>query len=311
MIVLGAEGASFNTDTQIINDTSGLVIRIRPNDFDTTYSDSKGQFTFENNEPEFYLKPEGYVVVASKGSKLGIEKVPYTSEGYSDVDLTIGPATDFQVQSRSLPGDTTLSFVAAQISGTNYYTKPDSSGVFKFNSVPSGVLDIVLLRSNKSILTFKQFVVDPGCNAVLVADPNRSTDYWTPKDCAYRDYKGRPYILWSSPYNGSTGDEAKVNAGQPYDVHIQFSHAMDTRLTSKALTAFSSDNNISLDSLWWQGDDEVFIAFCSKDSSGNCSRISNYFRKSVKYSVIVDTTAQTIAGVKFANPDTLWFIPEP
>jgi hypothetical protein len=305
MIVLGMEGASFNTDTQIINDSSGLIIRIRPIEFDTTYSDSSGKFTFENTEPG------EYVVVASKGPKLGIEKVPYSSDGYSEVNVKVGTAADFQIQSRSLPGNAALSFVAAQISGTNYNVKPDSSGVFHFNSVPSGVLDIVLLRSNESIVTFKQFITDSSCNAVLVADPNRPTDYWTPKDCGYRDYQGRPYILYSSPYSSSTGDEAKANGGQPYDVHIQFSHAMDTRLTSQALTAFSSDNNISLDSLWWRGDDEVFIAFCSKDSSGNCSRISDYFRKGVKYSVVIDTTAQTIAGVKFANPDTIWFVPEP
>lgn len=305
MIMLGPEGTSFGSDTQIVRDSAGLIIFVRSLKFDTIYSDTKGQFTFEN------IIPGHYVVVASKNSKLGIESITSKSNEYSTVNVTLGTPADILIKSKSFPTSSPLSFKAAQISGTSYLATPDSFGNFRFNSIPSGVLDIVLYKSNDSIETFRQFVTEPGCSAVLVADPNRSTDYWTPEDCGPRDYQGRPYITFSSPPNASTGNDAKVNIGQSYEVHIQFSHSMDTRLTSNALKVFSSDNSISLDSKWWQGDDEVFISFCTKDSSDTCTRVKDYFRKGVKYSVVVDTTAQTIAGVKFASPDTIWFIPEP
>jgi hypothetical protein len=101
-----------------------------------------------------------------------------------------------------------------------------------------------------------------------------------------------------------------VNSGELYDVAIQFSHPMDTRKTSKAFSAVSSDTKTVIDSLWWQGADVVYIRLCTKDNAGNCTGRDSLYSSGVRYSVVIDTSAETGLGVKYSFPDTVSFIPK-
>lgn len=305
MVIMGKAGAAGIVDTTYTSGSDELSICFTLKYFDTTYTDNNGQFTFEA------VPPGSYVLLASKNNLLGICKVDHSIYEYSETDLLLEPSVALTVHSQYLYTDTTslkTKFAAARIEGTPITAAPDSSGIINFYAVPAGDLNVLLYVNDGTIRDFTNLETQYGCGAQLDADPLLAESYWTPRDCGPRHDIDRPYVLWSSPSDGAKGAQVTENLVKTYDIAVQFSHPMDTRLTANAISVFSSDSTVSKDSIWWDGN-EMYITLCEKDDQGQCSRTDSLFKTGINYSVVIDTTARTAFGVNFSHPDTINFAP--
>lgn len=126
-----------------------------------------------------------------------------------------------------------------------------------------------------------------------------------------RDPLAMPYVLSITPSDGAQGELVNQHRNRSYDIEIQFSHPMDSKLTNPAVYVKSSDSLTVLDSIWWQGGNVAYLKLCTDDGSGQCVWGDSLYRSGITYSVIVDTNATTSLGVRFPYPDTLTFIPKP
>ena len=302
-VVIGRKGAVGTIDTTYAQSLGDFYLCFRTVSFDTVYCDRDGAFTFDT------VSPGEYVIVASKDSMLGMVAVSHSYYEVSQANVFLERAARMTIEPYfDTDSNSANRFLVANVAGTVISATPDSAGVFTFNMLPSGDLDIVLYNSNGGYEEAGSVTIFPGCSASIAVDPLLGSDYWTVKDCGYRDPLGRPYVIWSSPEMGASGEDVK-SSGSDYDLVLQFSHSMDTRNTGNAISAVSGDSLTSIDTLWWQGSDMIYIALCTKDSTGNYSREVSPFRSGVTCSIAIDTMAQTVLGVKFAHKEVISFNP--
>jgi hypothetical protein len=301
MVVLGVDGATGSVDTTYVQPVGDFLLCFKAVSFDTVFCDAHGFFRFDS------VAPGDYVLVASKGSKSGMQKIRHSYYQESETQIVLDASVNVTIETFGA-GSSDVNFKVAHISGTTFTAGADSQGVFRFRGIPSGDHEIVLYRSDDTYESYAEFTVLPGCSASMVVDPERSSGFWTAKECGPREPLGRPYILWSSPADGAEGMQNVDVGNSVYDIVIQFSHSMDTRSTGKAVKVISSDSLTSIDSLWWEGAGVLYIALCTRDSLGECIE-GTPFREGVTYTVVVDTTAKSDLGVNLSYPETLIFRP--
>lgn len=308
MVVMGLAGKGGVIDTVVDVKHGDFNIIYNLKMLDTTYTDVQGRFTFENHSPG------NYVVVAIKKEvkMLALENVTCSFNDTFEINLELKPAAKITIKPYYFIEGDSGNFLSAQIAGTGIVANAnDSTGVIEFDMVPQGDLDLVLLRSDKSMEFFPKLKTESDSNSILRVYNNRPSSYWTAIVPGARDPKSRPYILGSSPLNGATGDQINQAEDRTFDIEIRFSHPMDGILTENALAILSSDGSTSLDSAWWRGGNILCLNLCTKNSLGECAPRDSLYKKGVTYSVIIDTIAESSYGVRLAYPDTLTFVPKP
>lgn len=302
MVVRGSKGWQFeDTAINYADKLGDISVIISSSGFDTTYCDQDGEFTFGS------VIPGEYVLLASGNAFLGIQSINHNYHEDSYAEICVTEPVELSIVPYYEIADSTVKFSAVRVSGTPVYAKADSLGTINFKTVPSGELDLILYRENGDVEKYSGLGAVPGGSAVLKVDPLRSGSYWTPMvSSGVRDPLGRPYVIWNSPQEGVDSIDSESLQSSEYDMEIQFSHPMDTRNTTNAVSVYSPDS-CEIDSIWWQGADIMRLSFTK---SGSLSESSGDFLYDydVKYSIIIDTNAQSALGVHFAYPDTLSFI---
>lgn len=308
MVIMGRQGLIGIIDTTVNINRGDFSLFLNLRLFDTAYCDVQGRFVFEN------VIPDDYILVA-KSKETGMLAMSNISCPYDqnyEIDLILKTGAELTIKPYYFNNTDTSNFIAAQIAGTGFYATADTNtGLLEFEQVPSGELEIVLFRQNNSKEIFNELVTVSGISSTLMVDPHRNSSFWTVIKPGPREPLGRPYILSSTPSDGARSDSVNQSSDRIFDVEIQFSHPMDSKLTNPAVSVKSSDGLTSLDSIWWQGGNVAYLKFCTIDSSGRCIRGDSLYRSGTVYSVIIDTTASTSLGVSLAYPDTLTFIPKP
>lgn len=308
MIIVGRQGQSGIIDTTISSKYGDFFFSYNLKSLDTVYCDIHGSFFLED------LFPGDYVLVA-QSKETGMFALANVSCNYNEtltVDMILEAAAELTIKPYYYSSGDSSRFIAAQVAGTGFAVVADSnSGILKFDMVPAGELEIVLFRENNSKEVFSDFRTASGETSTLLVDPQRPNSFWTAIVPGPRDPLGRPYILSSNPSDGAQGLAVNQDVNRSYDVEIQFSHPMDSKLTNPAISVKSDDSLTVLDSIWWQGGNVAYLKLCTNDGSGQCVRGDSLYRIGIKYSVIIDTNATSSLGIKFAYPDTLTFIPKP
>lgn len=259
--------------------------------FDTMNCDMLGKFLFDS------LALGEYVIVAERQKKIEIIKVVVVNED-AKADMELKDPVDITIKTYAVLDTTKPYFVSSRIAGTPLVAKADSAGVILFKSVPPGLLDVVLYKSDTSRQTFTDLTVSPVSGAILMVDPKRPPSYWTVKTLE-RKSSDRPYVLRYGIWNASLPTEGTTE----YDLYIQFSQPMDVIPTSNALHIASSDSTIQIDEMSWQGTGLIYLRLCVKDSAGVCNRerLSNLS----SWTLSVDTSATSAFGYKLAWPEVL------
>jgi len=307
MAMIGRQGVSGIIDTTIEVKHGDFSIIYNIKALDTAYCDMQGSFFFED------LFPGDYVLVAqSKETRmLALVNVSCSYNETLTVDMRLETPAELIIKPYYYTNGDASNFVAAQIAGTGFTVNADNSGILKFDMVPAGELEIVLFRENNTKEVFYNFKTASGKKSTLLVDPHRPNSFWTAIEPGPRDPLGRPYILSSSPSDGAQGTMVNQDRNRSYDIEIQFSHPMDSKLTNSAVSVKSNDSLTVLDSIWWQGGNVAYLKLCTDDGLGQCIRGDSLYRSGITYSVIIDTNATTSLGVRFPYPDTLTFIPKP
>jgi hypothetical protein len=307
MVILAKRGADPGYDgEQSCVDDGNIGVCSTPIHFDTTYTDDRGNFRFDT------VYPGAYVIVASQNGLLALAEIEERAfqEGET-VSLTLDtPATIFVKPYEA--GDTAgIHFRGVRVAGTGFMDSADEGGEMALRSVPAGKLDLILYRSDTTNMIFPSFRTDAGRTAELYFDPSMPVSYWTPHPSGERDPLGRPYIL--DTYIPSVHADSLVfpSPTQQFDLRIRFSHPMDAVSIAGALSVFSDDTATTIQSLWWEGGNVLYVSLCVADSLGSCRTSESQFEKGVTYGVTIDTTAETSFGVPFAHEATIRFIPEP
>lgn len=267
--------------------------------FLTTRTDESGVFTFDS------VYPGSYVVVAAKNGLLALEYVEQRAYQFAHAELVLTEPAEI----RLVPYDAFTAeapyFKGARVAGTVFSNAVDSDGSIFLEAVPKGDLDLILYRSDDKMQVFPAFSAGSGCSSELYVDPALPESYWTPHTCT-RDPLGRPYVLET---HIPAVDGAEQHGAEPYDIRIKFSHDMDGLSIKKAVQGFSSDGSASVDSLWWDAGDVLYVTLCISDTTGTCRTGEDRFLQNVTYGVSIDTTAQTALGVGFACEERVTFTP--
>ena len=125
------------------------------------------------------------------------------------------------------------------------------------------------------------------------------------------DISAAPTVIQVSPPNGTTGFLARTHYGKNYDFALEFSHAMNTRLTEEAVTITDPDDSLRIENIRWEGPDLAYIKICAIRETGGCTSLNNKYQIGKKYSITITSHAESIFGAALAEPETLWYIPEP
>ncbi|HMA65582.1 MAG: carboxypeptidase-like regulatory domain-containing protein, partial [Fibrobacterota bacterium] len=155
------------TDT-VIRNGLGFIFKLQY--FDTIFTDDHGAFSFDS----LYL---GDYVVAVKAP--GLAGVDYVSvfDGSAEASLAIELTKPSVVTIRpAVKGDT--SFSVARIAGIPYQAKVDSSGIIRFDSLPSGIRTLILYGRDESRFVFDNVTIKPETNAELVVDASIPVVEW-------------------------------------------------------------------------------------------------------------------------------------
>jgi hypothetical protein len=278
-----------NSKDTIVKD--GFTYIVNRRSFDTVICDAYGHFSFDD------LSVGEYVLLADLQQKRGIVKVS-TVLGNVDATIMIDNPVDITIKPYAVPDTSQPYFTGSRIAGTPLVAKADSAGVILFRSVPSGLLDVLLYKSNNTTETFKDLRVSLASGAVLMVDPKRSTSYWTVKT-KDRESSDRPYILSYGIWNDSLPTEGTTE----YDLYIQFSQPMEVIPTENALHILSSDSTIQVDESSWQGTGLIYLRLCARDSTGVCNR--DRLSGISSWTVTVDTLATSSFGYQMAWPEVL------
>ncbi|MBN1577710.1 MAG: hypothetical protein JW913_14215 [Chitinispirillaceae bacterium] len=307
MVILSKQGADpgWGEEQPCIPD-EGIGICSRPIYFDTTYTDDTGAFRFDT------VYPGSYVLVAACDGLLALEYVEQRAfQDGEEVSLYLDKPATVQIKTYETYDTSALHFRGVRVAGTGFTDVADETGEMVLRDVPEGELDLILYRSDAVSMTFPSLRTEAEKNAELYVDPVMPVSYWTPHPSGYRDPLGRPYVVETSipAIEGDSIDHFKD--GKPFDLRISFSHPMDAISTAGALNGFSDDAAATIQSLWWEGGNVLYVSLCVADTLGSCDTSESRFRAGVTYGVTIDTTAQTSFGVHFAHEATVRFIPEP
>jgi len=272
---------------------------------DTVYSNENGRFQFSS------VEQGDYAIFAQKDSLLGITHVKFDSLYDSNIEIQLDEPGAITIRLESLEQDS-FSILGARIAGTNYLFTPDSNGNLHLSNAPGGEMVIILYDNKGQTTLFKNLKTKGGCEAYIIVDANKPPEEWISGGCGVRDPLEKPYLTWVSPPPGAVGAVARVNRNNDYDMALQFSHSMNTRITGNAISVVSSDSLAGLKELRWQGSDVLYINFCHKAfAEQDLCQNSGAYKVGATYSVIIDSMAESVLGVKISEPETLSFTPEP
>lgn len=266
--------------------SGGFMVIAKRHLFDTVVTDDNGKYKFEQ------VKGGKCVIVAEKDyyKALLMTIVNYDT----DIDLQLSPAVSFTVEPYPALDTTKPHFVESRIAGTSFVARADSNGIIRFTSAPTGVVDIVLFKSDSSHVVYTGLDLHQSITVVQV-DPALASQYYTVKS-DFRKWNGRPYVL----RYGKWSDSLPNNRTKAYDVYVQFSHPMDPYLTSKAMQVSSPDNKIQIEYVDWQGEGLVYLKLCAKDPLGVCD--DNLLHSMKNWTVDIDTTAVSLYGIRITWP---------
>jgi len=272
---------------------NGIIIVINNRVFDTAICDNAGTFYFDD------IVTGEYVITATLDKK-GISMPVVIDGGDNEADLRLADLSGMTVNLYTLPDTTKPYLVSARITGTEYTATVDSSGVIRFDSVPSGFKALTVFKSDAGALTIEELVVAPGEKAVITADPSRDLSYWTVRT-AYHLWDARPFV----ERHGRWNDSILTPDSSVYDLFVQFSHPMDTYITSGALQCSSPDSTVKIDKMLWHGSDLLLVRLCVRDSLGACNRFGAVSMSSV--TITVGTAAVSTYGISLVYPEVLKF----
>lgn len=272
---------------------NGIVIVVNNKLFDTTYCDNYGRFVFRD------LTPGEYTVYASLGKYGRIAPVTLDS-GENETGIELAELANMTVRLYSNLDTTKVYLKSARITGTPFTAVADSNGTFRFDSVPSGFGAITFFKSDKNLLTLDGLVVEPAENAAIVADPQRDISYWTIRT-AYHEWNARPFV----ERYGVWKDSILTPDSSSYDLFVQFSHPMDTYITSGALHCSSVNGNVKIDKMFWHGSDLLLLRLCMQGDSGVCMGTLSDVQTDI--TVTVDTTSVSTYGIRMVSPEILRF----
>jgi hypothetical protein len=273
---------------------------------DSAITDSKGDFAFRN------VAAGSYVLTAQKNSQLGIANVSMASSGGADVDILLNAPISITLYIDSLSD--TLDITGAKIAGTRFLFSGDTGANLVLSSAPAGdMLPIVLTGRTGMRYQYAMLKPDAGSKAYIIVDASKPPEQWISGGYGPRTALDTPFVVWASPPPGATGAFARLNRHTEYEMAIQFSLPMNTRLTRQAINVSSSDGSAAIDTITWQGADVVYIRFKRLPSLYGIAQTGyGYpFRVGVRYRVTISANAQSIFGIPFAAAETLWIMPEP
>ncbi len=273
-----------NSEDTVIKD--GFMVVVKRHLFDTAVTDDNGKFKFEQ------VKGGKFVIVAEKdySKALFMMNVNYDTE----INLQLSPAVSFTIEPHSVLDTTKPHFIESRIAGTPYMARADSNGIIRFTYAPSGVFDVVLFKNDSSRAVYTGLDLQKS-NTVMQVDPVLAPQYYTVKS-DLRQWNGRPYVLRF----GKWGDSLPNDGTKTYDVYVQFSHTMDTYLTSKAIQVRAPDNKMQIEDIDWQGTGLVYLKLCAKDPLEMCDDSLLHNIKS--WTINIDTTAVSSFGVRMSWP---------
>lgn len=268
---------------------NGFIVVVMKRLFDTTVTDDSGKYKFEQ------VTGGKCVIVAEKDYS---KALLMTTVNYDvDLNLQLSPAVSFTIVPYPALDTTKPHFVKSRIAGTPYMVYADSSGILRYTSVSSGIFDVVLYRNDSSSVVYTGLDLQTS-NTVLQVAPTLAPQYFTVQS-DLRQWDGRPYV---SRY-GKWSDSLPNDGTKMYDAYIQFSHPMDTYLTTKAMIAISQDYKMQVKYVDWQGDGLAYLKLCAMDSLGTCD--DNLLRSMKIWRITVDTTAASLYGIRMTWPAQL------
>lgn len=276
----------------------GITIYMEHGTFDTVTTDQNGVFRFVN------VEPGPYSILAQKDNLYGINKFDHQQYVDSDMNIEITNFSTMIIDNYDCSMDTSVkSFACARISGTPLVTNTKPDQYIFFPRVPSGLLDIILYRKNGDVDNIRNLDVVPLDSIIIMVDPSKKPQEWT-----YQQKrplaKSRPYV---SMYSLRSIDDTSLYNVQ-YDCSIQFSHPMEAWSIKHSVSVFSNDGLATLTRAQPEGANGLLVDICPTGTEP-CSEENAGLKKGVTYSIVIDTTAQSIDGYSLARPDTITFTP--
>ncbi|MDD5673092.1 MAG: hypothetical protein PHC61_02925, partial [Chitinivibrionales bacterium] len=276
--------------------------------FDSIYTDRFGNYSFKK------LPQGNYVVTAQKNNLLGISTIALDSGKQTQAGIQLNMPISISLYRDSAAIVSSSKIVSARISGTNFWFTPDSSGNLELAQAPAGD-QVTIAMQDQFGKRYEYTLVNPaaGSNAYIIVDASKPPDQWISGGYGPRQPLDTPFVIWASPPPGSIGAVARVNRSQSYEMAIQFSQPMNSRLTENSIKVGSSDSSALLDTITWKGADVIYVRFKRLPSLyGTAQNTYGFaYRVGVRYWVTIDTTAQSVFGIRFAAAKTLSITPEP
>ncbi|MBN1603778.1 MAG: carboxypeptidase regulatory-like domain-containing protein [Chitinispirillaceae bacterium] len=296
-VIVGPRDCRFGEiDTIELND--GVTIYMEEGTFDTITTDQDGVFRFVN------VMPGPYSILAQKDNLYGINKFDHLQYVDSKMNIEITNFSTMIIDNYDGSMDTSVkSFASARISGTPLVTNTKPDQYIYFPRVPSGLLDIILYRKNGGLDNIRNLDVIPLDSIIIMVDPSKKPQEWTYQQKRPMA-KSRPYI---SLYRLMSVDDTSSYNVQ-YDFSIQFSHPMEAWSIKHSVSVFSSDGLATLTRAQPEGANGLLVDICPTGTEP-CSEESAGLKKGITYSIVIDTTAQSIDGYSLAWPDTITFTP--
>jgi hypothetical protein len=276
------------------------------NVLDSTYTDTKGVFNFN------HVAAGNYALTAEKNSQLGITTVNIDSSEDAHVSIRLDAPISITLYLDSTADS--LNITGAKIAGTRFSFAGDTGANLLLAGAPAGdMVPIVLIGRSGTRYQYAMLRPNAGSKAYIIVDASKPPEQWISGGYGPRTALDTPFVVWSSPPPGAIGAFARLNRHTEYEMAIQFSLPMNTRLTNQAIHVSSSDSSASLDTITWQGADVAYIRFRRIPTLyGSSQSGPGYpFRVAVRYRVTIGTGGQSIFGIPFAAAETLWIMPEP
>lgn len=268
---------------------------------DSVYTRDDGRFQSKG-------LPAGlYAVSGSTDSLAAIARVVHDTVQDAALTITLDRPATIKLIFDSLFADTSLKLAWAKIVGTGFRFSRTAARTFVLDKAPTGEMDIKVATNNGTVYTMRKYRAQASCDAYIIVDPALAPEQWVSGGCGVRDPLGRPSVIWVSPPPGSQGSIARVNSNAVYDIAIQFSHPMDTRLTTLAVTGWSTDTSIRVATKSWVGSDVLYLTF----SQTAIPHPMFKYPLGTTYTVNIDSTAESVFGVHSAKQYRFSFTPEP
>jgi len=301
----GFEGYGWSSSDCAMRLDSGLCMLEDDGDaryFDTTWTDETGYFTFER------IEPGEYTIVATFQQYQAITYITKNLDetGWAPMKLT-EPAVVKLAMHDAVDTTRDLHFAAMRVAGTDIVGTADAQGEVTLVNAPEGNLELILYASDSSIVRFPSLWTRSAQTTVLVAQPGLAPDRWVPQNSGSWSPTDRPYIVSTYFPAESTENASRLDVGKEFDIRVQFSDNMDALATAQAVTAVSENDSATVERLWWEGGNVLYISLCVPAPDGSC----NGFEQGRQYGVAIDTTARNVQGISFGYRELLMFTPVP